>query len=94
MTTQYTREQVEDITKREAQGLEALKALHLTPASIIQKVNIGNDTFADKMIAYLADIKYSAHMSNSDAKTEDAPIEEVKTEDAPITEENASTNIG
>lgn len=55
----YTPEQVKDITEREKKGLEVLKELGLTPAAQISKVNLGNDTFGDKLIPYLADVKYT-----------------------------------
>ena len=55
----YTQEQIKDIKERELKALEMLKELQLTPAAQIYKVNIGNDTFADKLIPYLADIKYN-----------------------------------
>jgi len=54
----YTKEQIEDITKREKEALEALKKLELTPAAQVSKQNIGNDVFVDKVVCYLQDIKY------------------------------------
>lgn len=59
----YTPEQIEDIKKREAEGLVALKALNLTPAISMQMVNIGNDTFGVKPIPYLQDTKFTAQPS-------------------------------
>lgn len=57
--TKLTEEQIKDIQEREKKALEYLKELQLTPAAIMQKINIGNDLFADKTIPYLQDIKYS-----------------------------------
>ena len=56
---EYTPEQVKDIKERELKGLEMLKELQLSPACQIYKVNLGNDTFGDKLHPYLADIKYN-----------------------------------
>lgn len=55
----YTQEQVEDIKEREAKALDTLKELNLTPACQVFKVNVGNDTFADKVVPYLQDTKYA-----------------------------------
>jgi len=63
MNTQYTEEQVKDIEEREEKGLKALTDLQLTPAAIMQKVNIGNDTFVDKVLPYLMDTKYPVPQS-------------------------------
>ena len=57
-TPKYTQEQIKDITDREAKALELLKELQLTPAASVSKVNMGNDTFSDKVVCYLQDIKY------------------------------------
>jgi hypothetical protein len=59
----YTKEMVEDITTREKKGLEALKELQLTPSAAVAKINLGNDTFADKVTPYLADTKYQDILS-------------------------------
>ena len=72
----YTPEQVTDITTRETKALAALKELQLTPAAQIYKVNIGNDIFADKLVPYLADIKY--------IKQNETPKEPVKTDKKPV----------
>lgn len=55
----FTPEQVEDVKAREAKALAYLKELQLTPAAQISKVNMGNDVFADKLVCYLNDTKYS-----------------------------------
>lgn len=54
-----TEEQIKDITEREKKALEYLKENGLTPAAVIQKINLGDNTFADKIIAYLQDVRYS-----------------------------------
>lgn len=61
--TDYTSEQIIDIQEREKKGLAALKELGLTPACTAQMVNIGNDTFAVKLIPYLSDTKYTPQKS-------------------------------
>lgn len=73
----YTEEQVKDITEREQKGLEALKALNLTPAAQISKVQMGSDIFADKLIPFLQDTKYTSTPSplQVEAKT-DEPVKE------------------
>lgn len=55
----YTEEQVEDIKARELKALEAIKELQLTPAAQMSKINIGNDIFADQVVCYLQDTKYT-----------------------------------
>lgn len=76
----YTDEQVKDITEREKKGLEALKALNLTPAAQISKVQMGNDIFADKLVPFLQDTLYISTPSpvQVEAKTDDKPLEETK----------------
>lgn len=59
----YTPEEVKDIQEREAKALAALKELQLTPAASVQKVNIGGDVFADKLIPFLKDIKFETVVS-------------------------------
>jgi len=64
MQHQYTEDQVKDIREREAKALAALKDLQLTPAAVVEKMNIGaaigKDVFADSVIPYLRDTKYDA----------------------------------
>lgn len=67
----YTKEQIEDITTREAKGLKLLQELNLSPAAILYKINIGDDRFVDKVQPYLKDTKYT--------QKEDGTYEEVKT---------------
>lgn len=56
----YTPEQISDVRDREEKGLAALKELNLTPAAQITKVNVGNDVFADRLIPFLQDTKYTS----------------------------------
>lgn len=60
---EYTDEMKKDIIEREKKGLEALKALDLTPAASTQMINIGNDTFAVKLVPYLQDTKHTPQVS-------------------------------
>lgn len=60
----YTKEQIEDITKREKECLDFLKEHQMTPSCQIQKVNMGNDVFADKVIPFLMDLKYKEVVSS------------------------------
>lgn len=55
----YTAEQIKDITEREAKALAFLKEQQLTPSAVVQKINIGDDVFVDKVVPYLQDIKYA-----------------------------------
>lgn len=57
--TNFSPEQIEDIKARELKAIAMLKELQLTPAAQISKVNLGNDTFGDKITCYLNDTKYS-----------------------------------
>lgn len=59
MNKEYTPEQIEDVKKREVMGIQALKDLELTPAAILNKVNLGEDVFADKVTPFLQDTKYA-----------------------------------
>lgn len=60
MPTNFTPEQVKDIQEREAKALAYLKELQLTPAAQLSKISLGNDVFADKVVCYLNDTKYSS----------------------------------
>lgn len=64
----YTPSEISDITEREKKGLEALKELQLTPSAVVQKVNVGGDVFADKIIPYLADLKFKKNETNPESK--------------------------
>lgn len=62
----YTKEQVEEIKKRELAAIAYLKENNLTPAAGIQKVKIddgsGREIFSDQLIPYLQDTKYNQPM--------------------------------
>ncbi len=67
----YTEEQVKDIQEREKKALEYLKDNGLTPAAIVEKVNVGKDMFVDKVIPFLQDTKYTSVPS---------PLQDVKSD--------------
>lgn len=54
----YSPEEVKDIETRTEKAFALLKELELFPSAILQQVNIGDDTFATKVICYLADAKF------------------------------------
>ncbi len=73
---EYSKEQIDDINEREKKGLAALKELQLSPAASVQKQNIGNDIFVDKVIPYLQDTRYTPTPSvKSDEVKKDEPLE-------------------
>jgi hypothetical protein len=76
----YTKEQEEDIIAREKQGLEALKTLNLTPAASVQKFNIGNDMFTDKVIPYLRDTKYTPtpSVTSNEVQQDESPTDDTQ----------------
>lgn len=79
MDTPYTPDQVKDIEKREADALAYLKENGLTPAASIQKVNVGGDIFADRLVPFLRDTKYSpvtSPIQKDDLKNDEKPSEE------------------
>lgn len=59
----YTEEQIKDIKEREAKALEMLKELQLVPSVRMHAVNIKDDSFGIKPIAFLNDTKYSGVLS-------------------------------
>lgn len=56
---QYTEEQIKDIKERTDKAVEVLKELQLQPACFVQKISLGDDMFADKVMAYLQDTKFN-----------------------------------
>jgi len=66
-----TPEQIKNVQEREAKGLEALKALELSPAAFLTVVNLGEDVFATKVQAYLADTKFT---KKAEPKVVDAEV--------------------
>ena len=73
---QYTPEQEQDVKDRQEKGLQALKDLQLNPEAIIVKAKLetngGVNIFADQIIPFLADTKYSVKVEE---KTEEKPVE-------------------
>lgn len=69
----YTQEQVEEIKAREKHALDFLKSLELTPSAVVQKINIGNDVFADRVIPFLQDTRYTPK-KNEPTQTPSAPV--------------------
>ena len=69
MENNYTKEQIEDITTREKKGIELLKELNLTPASIISKSKLrtesGAEVFADQLTPFLQDTKYARNIDGT-----------------------------
>lgn len=55
---ELTPEQKKDIEERVNKAQAFLKELNLYPSAIVQKINMGDDVFADKILCYLADNKY------------------------------------
>lgn len=55
----YTKEQEDDIVKREKEALEMLKKLQLTPSAFVYYDNNGADGFITKVVPYLQDIRYA-----------------------------------
>lgn len=73
----YTAEQIAEVEEREKKALIYLKENFLTPAASIQKVNIGNDVFANRLIPFLKDFKYEPKLSpiqNKDLPSKDEPL--------------------
>lgn len=70
---EYTEEMKKDIQEREAKALDYLKSLDLTPAAILNKVNLGQDVFADKVTPFLQDTKYAK--KDQPAPTAQEPVE-------------------
>lgn len=55
----FTPEQIKDIQEREKKCLDFIREQEMTPAAMIQKIKVGNDVFADKVIPFLNDTKYA-----------------------------------
>lgn len=75
---EYSEDEVKDITERDKKCLDFLKENQMTPAASMQKVNIGNDVFADKLIPFLSDFKYNKNpmvspIQGKDIKPKDEP---------------------
>ena len=68
MENSFTEEQKKDIEERLKKAEVTLKELQLFPSAVVQKINLGDDTFADKVICYLADSKFMPKKSPYDIK--------------------------
>lgn len=54
----YSPGQKKDINDRVEKAKKALQDLQLQPMASVQSVNVGDDVFSQKVIVYLADLKY------------------------------------
>jgi hypothetical protein len=75
--TDYTEEQIKDISDREKKCLDFLKENQLNIAISMQFHNIGNDVFGIRPIPFLQDMKYKPVVSpiqQTDLKKPDEPI--------------------
>jgi hypothetical protein len=68
-----TQEQITEIKERTTKAQAYLKELDLVPSAVVQKENIGEGIFVDKVIAYLQDTKYSK--KDEPAKEIEKPVE-------------------
>jgi len=59
----FTEEQRKDIEERTKKAQVALKELQLQPACFVTPINLGDDTFALKTIAFLQDLKFTNTVS-------------------------------
>lgn len=64
----FTPEQIKDIEERVAKAKLLLTDLRLQPGCFVTPVNVGDDTFALKTIAYLQDTKYVSPVQQKDLK--------------------------
>lgn len=55
----YSEDMKADINERVEKAKKLLEELQLQPQASVQSVNVGDDVFAQKVIVYLADIKYT-----------------------------------
>ena len=65
----YTKEEVEDVKKRELDAIAYLKEKQLNPTAQVSLVNQGDDTFVIKVQPYLGDLKFLEVLS---------PIQDIK----------------
>jgi len=72
MNQKYTDAQVTDITAREKEAVDFLKKIQMTVSAQVVSVNVGDNTFAQKVVPYLADMKYTEQEGDvkSDVMTE------------------------
>lgn len=85
MPQEYTNAQIADIKDREAKGIQALKDLELTASAQVVSVNVGDNTFAQKVIPYLADMKFTKQIGDVESPIElvEGEIVEPKDESTP-----------
>lgn len=57
---QYSEAEQKDIEERIEKAKMALADLKLQPSAQVYKINMGDDTFADKIVPYLQDTKYQS----------------------------------
>ena len=76
---EYTPEQIKDIKEREKEVVDTLKELEFTISAQVLPVNIGDNTFANKVVPYLADTKY-AEKTVVEAKEPEQKPEQVTAE--------------
>jgi len=66
----YTESQISDIQAREAKGIQALKDLELTVSAQVISVNVGDNTFAQKVVPYLSDMKFTKQSGDVESPIE------------------------
>ena len=62
----FTDEQKKDIEERVEKAKIALRDLRLQPGCFVTPINMGDDTFALKTIAYLQDTRYTSPVQQKD----------------------------
>lgn len=87
MNPKYTNEQIADIQGREAKAIAFLKEIEMTISAQVVSVNVGDNTFAQKVIPYISDLKFS--VNEGDVKS---PIEVVEGEIIEPKDESVQTN--
>lgn len=55
----YSDDMKADINERVAKAKKLLEELQLQPQASVQSVNMGDDIFAQKIIVYLQDVRYT-----------------------------------
>lgn len=63
---EYTDEQKKDIEGRTEKAKDFLKEIGLQPACFVTPINMGDDVFALKTIAYLQDLKFTSPLQRKD----------------------------
>lgn len=60
---QFSSEQIKDIEERVEKAKSSLQELNLRPSSQVSIVNLGEDVFAQKVVSFLQDTKYTPQIS-------------------------------